>query len=116
MKEFEEHQPHNGTVSLHVTPELIKSEKICQREGFIPHSTNKKKYYRCLRLRSGEFVIYEFSCNSETIWDQRKQMCSYPWNVGETDNSEISKEGNGCNRERCLEIKSIFNFISSINR
>lgn len=68
-------------------------KEICQREGFIPNIKDKTKYYRCLRLRSGELVLYEFSCNSKKIWNQIKETCLNPGNVIETDDS-TSEEGN----------------------
>lgn len=96
---------------LNVTPKLIKSNEICQREGFIPHPTDKEKYYRCLHLRSGKFLLYEFSCNSG-IWDQIKQMCSNPRNVNETNDSK-SEEGN--TRNICVELQLILKFNNSTN-
>lgn len=78
-------------VSLNV-PELIKAKGTCKREQYLPHTTDKTKYYRCLRLRSGQFVLYEFSCHSETIWDQVKQMCSKPRNKIETGDSNSEED------------------------
>jgi len=74
---------------LGVTVELANSKKICQREGFIPHPTNKNKYYSCLptRRRSGEFIRYEFVCNGGATWERTKQKCSYRLII-ESDDSE----------------------------
>lgn len=75
-----------------IIPELPNSNEICQREGFMSHPTDKDKYYRCVRLRSGNFLLYEFLCNIGMIWDQEKQIC-VPGNVNEINDSK-NEEGN----------------------
>lgn len=80
---------------------LVKIEIKCQREGFVADPTDKQKYGKCLRLPSGQLVLYKFTCNNETIWDQINLRCLKPKKMIETSLSE-SEEGNKCNM--CVEL------------
>ncbi|XP_033215790.1 uncharacterized protein LOC117172110 [Belonocnema kinseyi] len=53
----------------------------CSGEEFIEDPEDCRKFYRCVKEGSGNYVKYEFTCGTGTIWDQDTQVCNHPWAV-----------------------------------
>lgn len=60
--------PQNATIS-------------CTADGFYPHPTNCKKFYRCVDQGNGRFSIYHFDCGPGTIFDPALTTCNYESSV-----------------------------------
>lgn len=104
MSEMKFGERDNDDLS-YIRPKYLGLTKVCKKEEFIPHPEDITKYYRCVRRKSGKFELYEFSCHSGTIWDPKKQMCSYPWN--RHGDSKWNEEGNDKYEYRLYYIENV---------
>lgn len=45
------------------------------------HWKDCTKFYRCVDGGKGQFIKYDFSCASGTVWDTKTNSCNHPWAV-----------------------------------
>lgn len=63
-----------------------------------------KRFYRCVATQvQGRFFMYEYTCPSETVFDEATRLCMWPMSVPECSNyyhpkdtsvNEVEKENN----------------------
>lgn len=46
-------------------------------------SNDCTKFYRCVDGGKGQFIKYDFSCASGTVWDPIANSCNHPWAVAD---------------------------------
>jgi len=50
----------------------------CKAEGFFPHPSKCNVYYECFLIPPSEFIQYEFTCPTGTVYCKDTKSCGYP--------------------------------------
>lgn len=77
---------------------------VCREDGMFRNPNDCKKFYRCVATQvQGRFFMYEYTCPSETVFDEATRLCMWPQSVPECSNyynpkdttlNEVERESN----------------------
>lgn len=66
---------------------------VCREDGMFRNPNDCKKFYRCVATQvQGRFFMYEYTCPSETVFDEATRLCMWPQSVPECSNYYTSKD------------------------
>lgn len=92
-------QPSTSTTTQSSTSTTTQSsgsgEKalVCREDGMFRNPNDCKRFYRCVATQvQGRFFMYEYTCPSETVFDEATRLCMWPQSVPECSNYYTSKD------------------------
>ncbi|WP_371097621.1 chitin binding peritrophin-A domain-containing protein [Streptomyces sanglieri] len=61
----------------------VQPDNGCTEEGYFPHASDFKKFYRCIDQGDGTLARADFDCPPGTVYDTDLPPghCNYPWAV-----------------------------------
>lgn len=66
---------------------------VCKEDGMFRNPNDCKRFYRCVATQvQGRFFLYEYTCPSETVFDEATRLCMWPQSVPECSNYYTSKD------------------------
>lgn len=87
-------KPTTWTTGSSVTPELSTPSRPndgggihCKSSGMFRNPSDCKRFYRCVDAGlESRYMIYEFSCPHDTVFDEQTKLCLWPDSVPECSN------------------------------
>jgi len=71
----------------------IGSSLPCKEAGMNRHPKDCKKFYRCVDSGvQGRYMVYEYDCPNDTVFDTNTNLCLWPQSVPECSNYYINSD------------------------
>lgn len=78
--------PSSSTTTTTAIPNSNDDPK-CKEDGMFRHPRDCRRFYRCVDIgSSGRFVTYEYTCPSDTVFDETSKLCLWAQSVPECSN------------------------------